>query len=294
MARWVYAQLSVVWCAHMQASIELPCTEEATGLVVELWARVCAVTHNINHTHLQSYSTLSMTLALCGYRALQAVGTAASTRMSSTFKCLHTLSINLCLCLVCAPQALGSPTSATGSRPELLVSHMPLLVLPAPHQAAASELAQFVQSKGGVSAYAVLSAPSQNAVTESDAGDLVNDMGVWLSYVYDSSNSTDCDENIRAHMEELGTQLLSYCVECGMVEVAQLVVAAMVHSSPRGTGEAGPTAAAAGSSVQHANGASAVSAWFLAAAKPESGAVYPLLHAAMASGSTDMLEKVLR
>ncbi len=174
-------------------------------------------------------------------------------------------------------QAPATDQAATGSRPELLVAHSPVLVLTAQQQPAAAELLQLVQTMGGVSA--IWDLPMQDAADGvSDAAAFVDDLGVWLSCMSDASKGAECDTDMRV----LGNELLVRTVGYGSVEVAQLVVSAMVQSSAsaQAVGEQGAP-------------------WFLAAAKPaaflyEEDAVSPLLHAAMASGNADMLEKVLR
>ncbi len=166
-------------------------------------------------------------------------------------------------------------TTDTNSRPELLVAHWPVLVLAAQQQAAASELSQLVQAMGGVSDIQDLpSEATEHAADARDASDFVQDLGAWLSYMSDASPS---DAQLAEQMASVGTGVLMYCIAHGMAEVAQLIVTAM---------------AAECSSSSTAQG-DQCAAWFLAAAKP-TDATTPLLHAAMASGSADMLEKVLR
>ncbi len=152
-----------------------------------------------------------------------------------------------------------------------------MLLLPADQQAAASELAQLVQGMGGVSAIHDLPSPDA-ADEETDASLFMNDLGAWLGHAADVSSGTVHEPQVNEHMATLATGLLVHCVQNGCAEAAQLIVSAMVQSS--GTQAAGTAAA-----------------WFLAAAKPthagQDGPL-PLLHAAMASGNADMLEKVLR
>ncbi len=179
------------------------------------------------------------------------------------------------VCDMC-PRLQAPSTPDTTSRPELLVAHWPVLVLTGQQQPATPELLQLVQAMGGVSAIQDLPGQvTEPAADKCDASDFVHDLGAWLSYMSDASHS---DAQLAEQMASVGTGLLVHCVEHGMAEVAQLIVTAMAaECSTRSSTAQGNQCAA----------------WFLAAAKP-ADTTTPLLHAAMASGSADMLEKALR
>ncbi len=188
------------------------------------------------------------------------------------------------MCVHLQAPASGQATPALA--PELLVAHSPVLLFTAQQQAAASELTQLVQAMGGVSAIQDL--PKNTDSTHTDKTDapasvFVADLGAWLSYMSDvcgDSGQTDTEQ--AQDMALLGRNLLLHCVRRGAVELAQMLVSAMLQASGDGGADAG-------------------AGWFLAAAQPaartvggQPAVVTPLLHAAMASGSADMLEKVLR
>ncbi len=151
-------------------------------------------------------------------------------------------------------QASPADQGVSGNRPELLVAHSPVLLLTARQQQAAAELLQLVQCMGGVSAIQDLPVQSDSTTDGAGAPDgtgFVEDMGLWLSYMSDASGATQPDTQLADDMAVMGTGLLTYCVERGLAELAQLIVSAMVQRS--GTANVGGEQGAP---------------WFLAAAQP--------------------------
>ncbi len=197
-----------------------------------------------------------------------------------------------------APGAEATEPSRDAPSPELLICHWPALILAPHHHAAATELTHLTHTLGGVH-------PTMNLPTHTSDSDyphthhtsvsthataFVDDLGTWLSYRPDNTDDggyldSEDDAQVADNMELIGTDLLVHAVRAGCVEVAQLIVGAMVSRAGVGVGALGVPAA----------GGEQAAAWLAAAARPAATrAVLPLLHAAMASGKADMLEKVLR
>ncbi len=194
----------------------------------------------------------------------------------------------------CAAQAVsqaGTSQAALLSAPEVLVAHWPIVLFTPQQQAAAADLTRLVASMGGVSATRDIPTPTQqHTATEApaarSASAFVSDHSAWLSYTADAASPEhDADPELAADMTLVGTDLLLHCVRRGACDLAQLLVSSMVQAS--GVSDNGVTG-------------DKPAVWFLAAAgNPavhggEERTVSPLLHSAMASGRTDMLERVLR
>ncbi len=271
----------------VQAEADVPC-QKTSGLTVELWAKVRRPSLRFSHipmamhplTHARAHLNAHVHVDCCFLYHLQ------------------------------APRATG-PTGepAAGGSPELLVAHCPVLLLTPQQQTAASQLAQLVQSLGGVTASCDLPLPSPAAAAtpaatatitttaaaaaaaaatpEPDATAFVGDFAAWLAYMAGASDGKTSEPEIARKMALVGTSLLIHAVRNGAADVAQLIVTVMTECDSN--------------TAQDEISAEGVSAgWFVAAARPEAGRgegdgdLPPLLNAAMACGNTDMLEKVLR